>query len=364
MPRLFVTNLHFEQQIAGDRQTLPVELEQRTADLSASWLAIADPGDAIWCPRPIAESFWRAMAAQGLPLVQGQSDAAAVPGGLELVPWGWSGAAERFARSVGARCHAPPAFAVATANSRRFAFELEQQWGMGLARAAAVSTISELDDALRTIGPDERWVLKAEFSAAARQRIVCTGRTPDATSAGWIRKRLAAGAWLIFEPWVERVAEAGVQWTIPRNGPPVLEGVTELLTDATGQYCGSVFGLGAPAWDRWGEVVDVTRRAAVEIQQLGYFGPLGIDAMCYRDAEDCVRLRPLQDINARWTMGRLALGWRRVIDAGVWRHGTPDEFAERHRANLNIIRTSPETVGDRPARIVTWLEPCQPATDA
>ncbi|OYW15327.1 MAG: hypothetical protein B7Z55_15100, partial [Planctomycetales bacterium 12-60-4] len=51
--------------------------------------------------------------------------------------------------------------------------------------------------------------------------------------------------------------------------------------------------------------------AGNELQAAGYFGPVGIDAMWYRDANGKLACRPLQDINARWTMGRLALGWRR-----------------------------------------------------
>lgn len=364
MPRLFVANLHFELQIASDRQTLPINLEQRTAELAASWLAVANTGDSIWCPQPVADSFWRDMAGRGLPLVHGLSDPAAVPPGLELVPWGWSATIERFARSIRATCDAPPASAVATANSRRFALALEQQWDVGLERTAPITSLAELDHALCTIGPYERWVLKAEYGAAARQRIICTGRTHDPTSAGWIRKRLAAGEWLIFEPWVERIAEVGVQWTIPHSGPPVLEGVTELLTDADGQYRGSIFGLDTAALEHWAAAVEVTRQAATQIQQHGYFGPLGIDAMCYRDAAGHARMRPLQDINARWTMGRLALGWRRIMPSGVWRHGTPSAFAERRHADPRVVRTSPEAVGNRPARIVTWLEPCEPATHA
>lgn len=357
MPRLFFSNLQFERQIAGDRQTLPVELEARTAELAACWLPVCEPGDWIWCPRPVPHSFWERMSALGLPLVESASAIADVPAGLELAPWGWSRDAQRFARQVDAQSDAPPPAAVIQANSRRFALELEQRWNCGLERAQGVTSLVELEQVLRSVGPEERWVLKAEFSSAARERIVCTGATPNSTSAHWIRKRLAAGACLCFEPWVERIDEAGLQWTAPKHGAPILEGVTTLLTDSLGQYQGSVFGLTGEALARWGPALDVTRRAVAELQQLGYFGQVGIDAMRYRDAHGDERLRPLQDINARWTMGRLALGWQQIMPRGAWRHGTVEEFRERERIVDGIVRTSPETVGDRPSRIATWLEP-------
>lgn len=357
MPRLFVANLHFEQQLAGDRQTLPVDLEQRAAELAAGWLAVAQPGDSVWCPLRIAAEFWQRAADRGLPLVESFTNIRDVPKGLELIPWGWTEPVRRFARSVHAGSDAPPQDSIARANSRRLSHELETRWNCGLNGAATISSPAELEKVLGHVGPKDRWVLKAEFSSAARQRIVCTGSTPDANSAGWIRNRLSAGEWLLFEPWVDRIAEAGLQWTIPVDGPPVLHGITELLSDDAGQYRGSSFGLDAAALARWAPAVETTRHAVAEIQQLGYFGPVGIDAMRYRAADGTEKLRPLQDINARWTMGRLALGWRRIIPCGVWRHGSIDEFAERQRINSRIVRTSPESIANRSARLATWLEP-------
>ncbi len=113
------------------------------------------------------------------------------------------------------------------------------------------------------------------------------------------------------EPWLERIQEAGVQWELfGGERPPELQGVTPLISDERGQYRGSVFRPIEEELAIWEESVAVSRRAADCIADAGYFGPLGIDAMLYRDGEGGVRHRPLQDINARWTMGRISLGWR------------------------------------------------------
>ena len=357
MPRLFVANLHFEQQIAGDRQDLPLALRQRAAEQACGWLAVAQPADLIWCPRPVKSEFWESMSQFGLPMATGVSEMADVPHGLELTPWGWSSAAERFGQTVKAHCQRPPMDAIRRANSRRFSFEFESKWNVGLEGAVGITSAKDLERALSGLSADQRWVLKAEFGAAARQRIVCTGPAPDATAAGWIRKRLAAGEWLAFEPWVERICEAGLQWTVPRGGVPVFEGVTELLNDDSGQYRGSRFGLEPARIEAWQPAIDVAQRAVGEIQQSGYFGPVGVDAMRYRDVDRVERIRPLQDINARWTMGRLALGWRRVMPSGVWRHGSVEEFEARLKSNPAMIRTSPQTIGNARAQTATWLEP-------
>jgi hypothetical protein len=40
---------------------------------------------------------------------------------------------------------------------------------------------------------------------------------------------------------------------------------------------------------------------------LGFRGPIGIDAFAYRTAEGAVRLKPVVEINPRYTMGRLTI---------------------------------------------------------
>src|SRR5262249_586506 len=160
------------------------------------------PGDAVWCPLKIPEEFWERTASYGLPLVNTFTDVRDVPEGLELVPWGWTESIRRFARTVHAGVEAPPDAAIVKSNSRRCSHDLESRWNCGLDGAVPITSPADLERALRHVGPSDRWVLKAEFSSAARQRIVCTGPTPDGNSAGWIRNRSNAGEWLLFEPWV------------------------------------------------------------------------------------------------------------------------------------------------------------------
>lgn len=357
MPRLFFANPQFEQQLVSDRQTLPVPLAQRAAELAACWLPVCSDGDSLWCPDAIPQTFWDHIESVGLPRVRPVSRTSDVLQQAQFQPWGWSPAVRRFAQQSGASIEAPAHDAVVRANSRRFSLELEHRWNCGLPRATPIRSQLDLESALRTVATGERWVLKAEFGSAARERIVCHGHLLSAAQTRWIGKRLAAGDWLCFEPWVERVEEAGLQWTIPTSGPPRLVGLTLLLTDLYGQYRGSRFGLTAESIARWQPAINVARQAVAEIQKLGYFGPVGIDAMRYHDLDGNEQMRPLQDINARWTMGRLALGWQQIMPRGTWRHGTPDEFAARRQRQPGVIPTSPDYFGHRPASLATWLEP-------
>ncbi|MBI5760512.1 MAG: hypothetical protein HZA46_18510 [Planctomycetales bacterium] len=114
----------------------------------------------------------------------------------------------------------------------------------------------------------------------------------------------------------------------------------------------------------------MTSRVAREVQRRGYFGPLGIDAMLFRDDAGQTRLRPIQDVNARYTMGRLALGWRRFLklnEFGSWLHltwnvrnsATACDWIAAARDSLpedvRLLWTSPVGIGGHVARKQTVL---------
>lgn len=361
MPRLFVGNFDFEEHLAGDRQNPPEALQRINAELSPCLVSAAGDGDCIWCPEPVVTSgFWEELQRAGMPAVQPVTDMRQVPAGLELTPWGWTDEVRGWSSQVKALIHAPPQPAVRSANSRRFSFACEQEWGVALRNAAAVTAPADVPAIVDRVGvAGHRWVVKAEFSHAARERILGRGPTVDPATANWIRRRIERDGVVFLEPWVDRIGEAGLQWTVPQQGPPVLEGITPLLTDDYGRYCGSVFETDEPLERLWAHAVEIGRRLAERLQASGYFGPLGIDAMRYRDVDGRERVRPLQDVNARWTMGRLALGWKRLLqpgERGVWRHVTRRDEVSEPVPNTRRIITSPDVVGRRPVQHRTYVE--------
>ena len=116
---------------------------------------------------------------------------------------------------------------------------------------------------------------------------------------------------------------------------------------------------------RWLPAVATGHRVARALQEIGYFGPLGIDAARYRTADGLERLRPIQDINARYTMGRIALGFQRLLKPGehgswihvIWPDTDPGASARWWDAartalpeGVRAIRTTPFTVAEQPTR--------------
>ena len=371
MPRLFLGNFDFEHRLAAPTRQLPAKLDRINAELATSWLAIADDGDYLWTPQPIEASFFEQVAREGLPRVIPVTSLDAVPRGVECVPWGWTDDIRQLCDHHGWTRNDPPHEAVRLGNSRSFSAALEREWLVGLDGATEVpQSFPDADALLKELGPGTRWVLKAEFGMSGRERLLGEGPLTQA-ARNWLRNRFSLGR-VFLEPWVSRLDELGIQIEIPRVGEPRLIGLTPLLVDANGQYAGSRFGIHRTL-DEWDAAVEVALRAAVRLQQAGYYGPLGIDAMRYRDANGQQRVRPLQDINARWTMGRLSLGWRRLCqsgESGCWLHGparlsetdnrtiaveNDAEFSPRELQHGRRIQTSPETVGGQPASHQSFL---------
>ncbi|MGC1272386.1 MAG: hypothetical protein WBC44_01670 [Planctomycetaceae bacterium] len=328
MPRLFVGNFDFEHRF-GREGTLPRHLVEINAALAPVWATIADDGDAVWTPTPIDLAIFDRLARQRLPRLTPVAEPQMLDREFEFVFWGENEWARSAAQRWGRTWLGCEPDIVRRVNSRRFKFELERRFDVLPDGAALVGNVEELATAL-TLQANDGWVLKAEFGGAGREVRFGAG-PPSKQDLAWASNRFRQGVVVTVERRLERLDEAGIQFHVERNGDVVCLGVTPLLTRPTGGYLGSGFDDEPQLCIDWAQAVEVGRRVAEAVAAEGYFGPLGIDAMRYRDAAGAIRVRPLQDLNARYTMGGLALGLRRfpafaAASQGVFRI---DEFRAR-----------------------------------
>lgn len=378
MPRLFFGNFEFEHELsresASAARPAPPALARAHrpavghagAELAWAWLAVAEADDFIMTPAEMNHDDFAALAEIGLPLPRFVHRLRQIVAArdVEFVPWGWSYSVATFARLHGWTCRNPPLDTVFRANSRAFRFELERQMRISLPGAALITSLADLENILNEqLAKPHGWLLKANFGMSGREALRGRGTNLDEKTRNWAQKRLERVGPIVFEPIVECVAEAGIQLDIPHSGPPEVVGVTPLLADRTGAYRGSRFGCPANELRVWRPAVKASLLAARALQRLGYYGPLGTDAMQYRDVDGQLRLRPLQDVNARYTMGRLALGFRRILPAG-W-CGTWVHFSDRHmdrgelekwigglhvsKSKARAVVASPRMIGSRRA---------------
>lgn len=393
MQRFFLGNFDFEHQLASEVYAAPGNATPAlNATFASCWIGLAEDDDLLFLPGSVSPDFVVRLKEAGLPRVEltNQWPIREQAAELEFVPWGWSDAVQRIAAEKGFQFESPDLSAVQAVNARTFSFACEQEWGLALPGSCQVNDLTELETAVHELQqqeaePENTWVVKANFSMSARERMLGRGSVLTEQVRGWAVKRFSSGQPLFVEPWVKRTSEAGLQFFIPREGEPVWVGLALLLSDQRGQYRGSRISVDEETLEEWRPAIEVAQRVAQRVQEAGYFGPLGIDAMQYLNARGEQQWRPIQDVNARYTMGRLALGFSRFLkpqEVASWLHFPWKEsygirvsnwlrcVSEQGAAGTRLIATSPDQIDGQTVRLVTVLvisetteQLCQAETD-
>ena len=137
----------------------------------------------------------------------------------------------------------------------------------------------------------------------------------------WLERLTESGRQLVVEPWLERLLDFSVQLEMTAEGLK-LRGYTGLLNDARGQFQANfaephhhkriparVVALFSGPPDISNRLLafyaEVFTALEAELRAADFLGPVGIDAFVYRDAAGSVRLKPVVEINPRYTMGRV-----------------------------------------------------------
>lgn len=172
---------------------------------------------------------------------------------------------------------------------------------------------------------DEECVLKAPFSTAGRDRVVC--RTKQALP-DIVRKRaegiISRQGGLVVEPWLPRVIDFSLHYDVGaqgvrRRGLVVIENtkggqfrsatVAERFTDFLEKDVRRALFEGSSRRGQHMEFVEevLETRLGELLESHGYAGPVGVDAFLYRDRAGALRFKPVVELNPRYTMGRVAL---------------------------------------------------------
>lgn len=178
-----------------------------------------------------------------------------------------------------------------------------------------------------------RVLLKDPFGVAGRNRIRLWEPELLTSQKNWLGRALGSGHGVVVEPWLERVADFSVQMEMEPDGLRLV-GYTGLLNDPQGQFQAN---WAAPKFHRKPpeEVTNhlpesgaahgrIPRLYAAlmtllepQLRALGHTGPVGIDAFAYRLPDGTCRLKPVVEINPRYTMGRLTLELMRQVTPGA-----------------------------------------------
>lgn len=250
-----------------------------------------------------------------------------------LCPWLSTGQAEARAVELGLGYAAPSPEVAARVHDKAFAacFCLADESTPDLFRAhCAVLEPEELvnGEALRPRLErylaslpacfDRGFTLKPRVGTSGRGRV--GGRIVDErTLAGAARLATKGGA--ILEPWARRTLDLSCQLYVHKSGEVELLGTTHQVLSPSGVYLGND-GLVDDAgrissgtdFDEAiiGPAVRLGERAAAE----GFWGPCGTDAFVFVGENEARTLRPVVELNARWTGGTVVIGRVRQAQRG------------------------------------------------
>ena len=269
-----------------------------------------------------------------------------------LRPWAWSAdSVELFA----------PLFERLTAESRTAADSFNagiaqlysKAWSAGLLReilqgrseswlcpeSVAGVAVDSMDAALAAVAAirargEHRVVVKAALGVAGSNALRLFEPELLASQRNWIANQLTGGRQLVIEPWLERVVDFSVQLEMD-PGPEGLRlcGYTGLINDAKGQFQANTASPGyqkkipAAVLGCFATPADIANRCHMlfaeiftrleaEFRRVNYRGPAGLDAFVYRDATGACRLKPIVELNPRYTMGRVTLELMRQTTQG------------------------------------------------
>jgi uncharacterized ferritin-like protein (DUF455 family) len=245
-------------------------------------------------------------------------------GGLQ--PWAWSpDAVEQlrpYADDVSPGMDRPWREALpAVWFSKEIGLRLESALGpvpeTGMLCRDAKSAMSEIERHLA----DGQALLKVPFACAGRGHLRVNRESLPNKTRGWIDNTLAAHGGVVVERWLDRVLDFSALYQMKPDGVVEHVAFTVMQNDAAGRF------LGIRVGPKWGNLMDSkiaeflfreARVMAIYQNQLppllaellpGYTGPLCVDAMVHRRADGSFALKPVVEVNVRFTMGRLAWEW-------------------------------------------------------
>jgi len=173
---------------------------------------------------------------------------------------------------------------------------------------------------------DASAMVKAPFGTAGRQvRQVRALKELSGPVGGWIQNILSSQGAIVVEHRLEKVCDLSIQIEVKEEGIQLLE-VRHFITgprnEYRGTYLGAKFRSLAPkharflhsVFNEWREFV---RDAGLRLREEGYRGPAGIDALMWSDKTGNFKIKPMVEINPRWTMGRVALELEKQLAPGV-----------------------------------------------
>lgn len=358
-PNLFVFNPFAEGYIGHGKAFTPVRQQAMLAeDLANLPQFLSEPDDIVLLEKSPSIEFLKSLQQAGLPVPQFvqlkdgriDPDSQLCEGSIGgLRPWAWGPDSIRlfeplFAGSAGEARNLNRYF------NSHIAQLYSKAWSAGFLRKILVHchegphaagaehwlcseqeagvAVDTLDDALAAIDAirhrgHHQVVVKEAHGLAGHNAIRLWEPELLVTQHRWLAHALTERRHLVVEPWLEREFDFSVQLEMEPRGLKLC-GYTGLINDRKGQFLansaepGYRFRLPAKVAAFFPQLAgtrnglellydEIRSRLEAELKPGGFVGPVSIDAFVYRTGQGECRLKPVVEINPRYTMGRLTV---------------------------------------------------------
>lgn len=303
MPKLYITNFNLEEKIHSlvFPQKQYTELKEQFSYLP---LLYAEPEDQVLISDPINSSFINTLEKQAfwqkkLPQIStnirciDDFDEANIEMWSTFDP-GYLAHKKRF----------PPLELLSEIHSKKYLFENHLTFPQSL----LIDSLASLEKTL--IHFPKPCVLKALISSAGCGNFIFTDHTISKKKAARLFFFFQQGC-MLLEPWVDRVFDFSTQWQVTPDKKIIYLGATEILTSCQGRYQGSRVSCHSKLLsiyhDFFLEHQNTCYQQLKKIAYRGLWGYIGFDAMLYLNQDKKLMLHPIVEINARKTMGHIAL---------------------------------------------------------
>lgn len=318
MSILHIANVFFEEELGSIAvQDLEASFQKNPIYLQLQFLPFlyAKPEDSVGVTHMPNPGFWKELhlLRREIPKMYLLSSSDVV-GAACIESWGASRCIAAYAKKRGLPYAIPSWEVVCRVNSKAFSFEVGPQ----LPNAALLSDAKQAEEWLASFeGPK---VLKSCFGVSGKGHLIIDAQNtiPREKIDLFLKREWQAGRPVIAEPWVKRILDFSTQWEISSKKQIRYLGATLCENDTKGKYLKNSAGDPSTLFGAYLSHLEthkeVANKALEEMADLGYFGNVGIDAMIYETdfLSKKIHLHPIVEINARKTMGWVALELQRL----------------------------------------------------
>ncbi|NDD58654.1 MAG: hypothetical protein EBZ47_05280 [Chlamydiae bacterium] len=217
--------------------------------------------------------------------------------------WGYTPSLKKWAISKKLFFDMPDWELVKYIHSKEFSFTHSPK----LPRAKLLSNMKETKQWIQEF--EGKKVIKHPFGFSGRG-LLFVSHTLDSVQETFLSQYFSSNLLMIAEPWVQRVFDFSSQWFIHKNKMIDYYGSTCCFNDEKGTYRKTIIYPDGNIEKKYQSFLADHKFHALnilkKIASLGFYGNIGIDAMIYLD-KNHLQLHPIVEINARKTMGYVAL---------------------------------------------------------